>query len=236
MPATDLPLRIVKVGGSLLDWPLLKDRLTAWLATQPVACNVLIAGGGDLTDAIRRAQEFHRFDDEAAHWLCVRALSVTAQMLVALLPEVSCTSSFDELSAAVRSSTSILVFDPAGFLRQVEPHSPATALPHDWTATTDSIAARLAALSLATELVLLKSADPPPGVPVAELAASGFVDQHFPIAAAGLPRVRLVNLRGDRHPEVTLSRSAIGSRLLRLSEAVAVALTGVDWVLRAGRC
>lgn len=206
MPAPELPLRIVKVGGSLLDWPLLKDRLAAWLARQPAACNVLIAGGGDVTDAIRRAQAIHRFDDEAAHWTCVRALSVTAQMLAAMLPESKLIGSLAELDTSVRSGASILVFDPASFLRHDEPQAPGMILPHDWTATTDSIAARLAALTLATELVLLKSADPPHGASLADLAAVGFVDQHFPIAAAELTWVRLVNLRGESHPEITLSR------------------------------
>jgi aspartokinase-like uncharacterized kinase len=206
MPATDLPLRIVKVGGSLLDWPLLKDRLTAWLARQPAACSVLIVGGGDLTDAIRRVQAIHRFDDETAHWLCVRALSVTAQMLATLLFEARVTSSLDEFSAFAQSGVATVVFDPATFIRQEEPRAPGVVLPHDWTATTDSIAACLAVLTLADELVLLKSADPPPGKSLAELAAAGYFDQHFPIAAAGLPWVRLVNLRSDTHSEVTLSR------------------------------
>jgi aspartokinase-like uncharacterized kinase len=206
MSATEVPLRIAKVGGSLLDWPLLKDRLAAWLARQPAACSVLIAGGGDLTDAIRRAQAIHRFDDEAAHWLCVRALSVTAQLLAALLPQSKMTGSLAELDASVRSGKSILVFDPAGFMQQQEAQAPGVALPHDWTATTDSIAARLSALTVATELVLLKSADPPPGTSVADFAAAGYVDQHFVIAAANVSRIRFVNLRGDNLSEIALSR------------------------------
>ena len=190
-------LRIVKVGGSLLDWPLLKDRLAAWLAAQKAARHVLLAGGGDLTDAIRRSQAIHRFDDQDAHWLCVRALSVTARILLRLLPAATLASSLDELLAADGSQETCLVLDPSSWLRQEESHSPGQPLPHDWTATTDSIAARLAKLTTASELVLLKSADPPPATSLAELATAGYVDQHFPVAAAGLPLVRLVNLRGD---------------------------------------
>jgi hypothetical protein len=44
--------------------------------------------------------------------------------------------------------------------------------------------------------VLLKSADPPPGATLGDLAASGLVDAHFPWAASALVgNVRVVNLR-----------------------------------------
>jgi aspartokinase-like uncharacterized kinase len=187
--------RIVKIGGSLLDWPLLRDRLAAWLAVQSKSCNVLLAGGGDLTDAIRRAQAIHRFDDQDAHWMCVRALSVTSQILSRLLPDAQLATSLDELLAADWSEGSLVVFDPASWMLLEEPHASGQPLPHDWTATTDSIAARLAILTSVSELVLLKSADPLPATSLGELAAAGYVDRHFPAAAAALPLVRLVNLR-----------------------------------------
>lgn len=191
-------MRIVKVGGSLLDWPPLKEQLAAWLAAQRPDCHVLIAGGGELTNAIRRAQAIHAFDDEAAHWMCVQALSVTAQLLAQLIPGATLIGSLEELRAAAATGKSPLVLDPAEFLQHEEPLAGGTPLPHDWTATTDSIAARLAAVAAASELVLLKSADPPAWSSLAELAAARFVDEHFPIAAHGLPSVLLVNLRGER--------------------------------------
>jgi len=191
----DAVLRVVKVGGSLLDWPLLRELLARWLAAQPAAATVLIAGGGDLTDAVRRAQSLHGFDDETAHWLCVKALSVTARLLAQLLPNARLTGSLDELLVWACEGNAPIVFDTADFLCQDEPQAPGTVLPHDWTATTDSIAARIAQLTSADELVLLKSADPPPYQSLAELSATRYVDEHFPLAAAGLPSLRLVNLR-----------------------------------------
>src|SRR5262245_50016867 len=126
-------IRIVKVGGSLLDWPLLNERLAAWLAAQSPACNVLLAGGGDLTDAIRRAQTIHRFDDEDAHWMCVRALSVTAHLLSRLLPEATLTGSLDKMLAAARSEAAFFVLDPGAWLQQEEFRLPGQPLPHDWS-------------------------------------------------------------------------------------------------------
>jgi aspartokinase-like uncharacterized kinase len=192
-----LPLRIVKVGGSLLDWQPLPGRLVEWLDSQPAACSVLIAGGGDFTDAVRKAQAIHQFDEATAHWMCVRTLSATAILLARLLSGVTVVRSLDEIQTLAWSGTQRIVMDPAEFLEHDEPQAPGQVLPHDWTATTDSIAARVAVLLAAAELVLLKSADPPPHGSLSDLSAAGYVDQHFPEAARGLAAVRLLNLRAE---------------------------------------
>ncbi len=76
------------------------------------------------------------------------------------------------------------------------------ALPHAWSVTTDSIAARAAVVFGAERLVLLKSTDVPPGTPWETAAANGWVDAHFPRIAAELPcPVEVVNFRAkvDAH-------------------------------------
>jgi aspartokinase-like uncharacterized kinase len=84
-----------------------------------------------------------------------------------------------------------IVFCPVSFLHEDEPQLDEHPLPHTWNVTTDSIAARLAETLSADELVLLKSADPPP---VAG-AAGEYVDNYFAQVARRLRRVRMVNLR-----------------------------------------
>ncbi|MCU0880547.1 MAG: aspartate kinase [Pirellulaceae bacterium] len=192
-----LPRRVVKVGGSLLDWPPLAERLAAWLASQPPAQTLLIAGGGNLAEAIRRADQLHGLGETAAHWLCVDALSVTARMLAAILRDarIRVTDNITELAAALPGT---LVFDPSPFLRAAEPILPGEPLPHDWSVTTDSIAARVAECWPADELVLLKSCDPGPWTQFANLAECDYVDRHFPTVARRLPiPIRFINLRGD---------------------------------------
>jgi aspartokinase-like uncharacterized kinase len=189
--------RVVKLGGSLLDWPPLPRALARWLAAQPpAATSVLVCGGGPLTDAIRRAQRNFDLKDETSHWLCVAALSVSARLLAAIIPSAAWCDRFERLTALAASHDPVtVVFDSGEFLLNTEPDLPGTPLPHDWSATTDSIAARLAEVLHADELVLLKSAGPPRGATFHALAAAGYVDGHFPAAAAGVASVRMVNLR-----------------------------------------
>jgi hypothetical protein len=69
------------------------------------------------------------------------------------------------------------------------------ALPSSWGVTSDAVAARVAVAVGAGELVLLKSAPPPPG-DAAAWAACGYVDAWLPRVLAGTTvRVRGVDLR-----------------------------------------
>src|SRR5438552_4053283 len=70
-------IRVVKIGGSLFEWPELSAALRRWLFSQPSAFNILIAGGGALADVIRQADRDFSFGDERSHWLCIDALSIS---------------------------------------------------------------------------------------------------------------------------------------------------------------
>jgi 5-(aminomethyl)-3-furanmethanol phosphate kinase len=188
-----MPTQIVKVGGSLLDWPLLPSALECWLANQPPAVQVLIAGGGALANAIREADQRFSLSPETSHWLCVDGMSITARILAAILPRSAFVATFSDLQAFLaNTATGIAVLELREFLRDHEPHVPGEKLPCDWSVSSDSIAARLGSVLKAEELVLLKSADPPASTDA--WAREGFVDSHFPIASKNLP-VRAVNLR-----------------------------------------
>ena len=78
-------VRVVKVGGSLFGFEHLPDRGQAWLALQPPGVSVFIGGGGDLVQPLRAVHERFSLDQEASHWLAVRAMTVTSRLLAKLL-------------------------------------------------------------------------------------------------------------------------------------------------------
>ena len=190
---------VVKVGGSLLGWPELPARLTAFLeagrSTDPTHAVVLIAGGGAAADWIRSLDLAYGLGDATAHGLAVRALDLTAAVLARLLPRSIVVEGLEGLAAA-RDSGLRPILAPRIVLNEIE--RPGTALlPESWEVTSDSIAARIAAHLEAGSLVLLKSASAPYGTTREDASRLGLVDPMLAQAARLIPRVELINLRTD---------------------------------------
>ena len=183
---------VVKVGGSLYDLPDLGPRLCRWLTAHAPREVLLVPGGGPAADAIRTLDRTHNLGEEAAHWLALRALSVNAALLAALVPG-ACVIDGPDLAELVWEQSRVPVLDAYAFCEADEADD--THLPHTWAVTSDSVAARAAVVCGAAELMLLKSAEPPPG-DIAEWVAAGFVDGHLPLVLAGSNiRLRSVGFR-----------------------------------------
>ena len=197
-----MPIRIVKVGGSLLELPDLAHRLRQWLASQSAAHHVLLAGGGPLVNQVRTWHNQQPLNDEAAHWMCVDLLTVTAHLLHDRLPEIPLVEDDRWLLQRVGERACTL-FGPAPWMRNSEPNLPGTPLNASWDVTSDSIAGRLAIGLIADELVLMKSTIPAL-CQLEFLAVDGYVDAMFARLGAELPSVRLVNLRLQPPEEVSL--------------------------------
>lgn len=191
---TRYPIRVVKIGGSLFGIREFPELLRRWLNSQSPAAHILVAGGGKLADVIRTMDASHSLGDEPAHWMCIRLMSVTAQLVSRLLGDLPIVVTMADLRVLLTTAVDppCVMFDVEQFLREEEPVCPGAALPRNWATTSDSIAARVAAV-LGAELVLLKSADSP-ATTLADAGAQGYVDKNLATAASGLSAVRAVNL------------------------------------------
>ena len=204
------PVRVVKVGGSLFDLPDLALRLREWLSRQSPAHHLLLAGGGPLADQVRQWHALSPLEEATAHWMCVDLLTVSAHLLHARLPEIPLVED-DRLLCQRVGLRGCTIFGPAVWMRHGEPKLPGTRLPPTWEVTGDSIAARLAVVLGAEELVLMKSALPQRSVDggIRALSAAAYVDPMLARLVEELPPIRLVNLRPKSHTELVLH--ALGS-------------------------
>ncbi len=182
--------RVIKLGGSLLDWPEWPMRFGGWLAAQSPAVNVLVVGGGPIVDGVRAIDGPCRLTAEQSHWLAIAGMEPSARAAAAALMGARLIHSLDEADQLPAPALAILVVEPV--LRQWQ--QTAMAVPESWEVTSDSIAAQVAAALGNCPLVLLKSVSVPDGTEPVQWAAEGYVDAYFPSAAAGLS-VELVNLR-----------------------------------------
>jgi aspartokinase-like uncharacterized kinase len=196
--STPLPIRVIKLGGSLLDWSEWSAQFRAWFDVQPLAANVLMVGGGRLADDVRRRDRVERLDPTNAHWLAVDAMATNMATVRELLPEAIPTDRYEELPRLYEPGV-LIAFCPRDFLRRVELQLPGEILPHSWDVTSDSIAARLAAALRADELVLLKSTAPPnDGRSIRRAAECCYVDRGFPRFAKDVARLRFCNMRAKK--------------------------------------
>ena len=171
-------MRVIKLGGSLLELPDLGPRLRRFVhQLNPPDCTLILVGGGAVVDAIRNYDNRWKLDEVPCHWLCVHLLNSTARLLHLLMPEWPLIMHPQTLTQWLASASRTekpnhnrlpAIVAPDSFY---SPTANAHSLPLSWETTSDSIAALLARITQADELILLKSTDPPSG---------HFVSSEFP--------------------------------------------------------
>jgi aspartokinase-like uncharacterized kinase len=181
---------VLKLGGSLLDLPDLKQRLLRLIAQEYSNRPVLfLVGGGQIVDAVRHYDSIHHLQTEPTHWLCVELMNSTAAMVQQLCdwPLLSESRMLAKwLQARPTALPKPAIVAPSAFY---SPQLNSPALPLSWDSTSDSIAALLAQIVAATELVMLKSTDE------ASTSDEPLWDKVFESVVPPGGTVRVVNLR-----------------------------------------
>lgn len=187
-------LWVVKLGGSLADWPDLRRWLRLLVEVRAVDV-VLVPGGGPFADQVRAAQARWRFDDVAAHRMAILAMEQYGLMLASMSRGGIAPAATPARMRAVLASGATPVWAPAAM--SAADAAGKREVAESWDMTSDSLAAWLAASLRADHLVLVKSARPPGG-DLRTLVRRGLVDRAFPrYAAAGRFGVSVV-WREDR--------------------------------------
>lgn len=181
---------VFKLGGSLLDLPDLTDLVQNLIerdySNRPI---LFLVGGGLIVDAVRRYDSIHHFRSDTCHWLCVELMNSTAAMFQQLCHWPLLTNRrilADWLLTSNISCSAPAIVAPSAFYSQSLNSS---ALPLSWRCTSDSIAALLARLVNASELVMLKSTEAIPSL------VEPIVDETFASVVPQSLTVRFVNIR-----------------------------------------
>ncbi|MGQ3674991.1 amino acid kinase family protein [Xanthobacter sp. TB0139] len=177
---------VVKIGGSLTLDPLLPEWL-ALLGTAGRGRVAIVPGGGGFADEARRVQAHCRVDDVSAHNMAVLAMAQTGMALRAQCPALKTASNWRELRDIVRGGETG-IWLPFDLLQ--ERHGALTS----WDVTSDSLAAHLAWILCAEQLVVVKSCPIDPGWSITDMSANGILDRSFPELARDAPfNIRVVN-------------------------------------------
>ena len=193
-----MSIAVLKLGGSLLDLSDLSVRIQSVFANLNGDRPLLICGGGNAADIVRRWHQCFRLDEERSHWLALVAIRLNQQLLLDLLPKLELVAN-RAAAESVWQRDRVPLLDLAEFMRTEEASLDVHEwLPHTWEVTSDSLAAWVALRWPASQLVLLKSIDWPFDEQVVShrlVAERGLVDAYFPTIARNLPTIRWCHLR-----------------------------------------
>ncbi|TVQ00522.1 MAG: hypothetical protein EA381_07410 [Planctomycetaceae bacterium] len=166
-----MSITVFKVGGSLLTNP----HLPRWLAGQLAGYErvAVVVGGGEMIDAVRRLDAIHRLDPVPTHWLCVRMLRHTAELLASWIPDAGLIDTAERWQWYLSTRPlGRFVVVPDTFYHAASGDS----LPCDWTSTSDSIAGLLAHKLGSKHLVLCKSTPVAADLSLQQATDRGIID------------------------------------------------------------
>ncbi len=139
---------LVKLGGSLFEFPLLAKAWVQWRQSLPREKLVwVISGGGKAADWIRSLQKTHHFSDTLAHDMAMETMDLMKPFLLELFTLSQVGDHWPTKMAPVKS-----------LLQDLNPKH--GHLPLDWSVTSDAITLRLGEKPTIEKVVFLKSVGP----------------------------------------------------------------------------
>ncbi len=163
---------VLKLGGSLA----LSAQLKGWLAVLAHYGRgrlIIVPGGGPFADKVRELQPAIGFDDATGHQMGVLAMEQYGSMLVGLQSGLVPANTITRIKRILREEQ-VPVWMPSQMINGD------ASIPQQWSVTSDSLSAWLAATCQAKRLILVKSvALDKPALSTSELAQLGIIDSAF---------------------------------------------------------
>ncbi|MEM7312198.1 MAG: hypothetical protein AAF497_03505 [Planctomycetota bacterium] len=173
--------RIIKFGGSLLSRDHWADDFRHWYTATPGQRDILVVGGGSRVDRIRELDRRLKLGDVACHFLAVAQMDILARTVSKRLGWPLISSPGD----CCKHPRSVAI---TGDWMDDAENRGTVDLSVSWDVTSDSIAAWVAKLCDAHQLVLLKSRRAV-GENARDWTAARIVDPCFPRLSATLNAV-----------------------------------------------
>jgi aspartokinase-like uncharacterized kinase len=144
---------VIKLGGSLAGDPKTLKSLCIKLSELAKTHKILvIPGGGEFADVIRKFDKEYHLSSSAAHKMAILAMDQYGLLLADITPNSRIVRMLDEAKELSKQGF-IPIMLPSELIFHVDP------LEHSWEVTSDSIAAYVASILPAKRLVLITDVD-----------------------------------------------------------------------------
>jgi hypothetical protein len=145
---------VLKIGGSLIKYPVELSRLCNLLADLSEELDLLLVpGGGIFADTVRDVYTRFKLPENIAHQMAVLAMDQYGILIQSLAQGTSQIVENIEDSKKCFEEHKIAVLQVSNIMKSE------SRLPKSWAVTSDSIAALMAQLIVAKRLLLVKSID-----------------------------------------------------------------------------
>jgi hypothetical protein len=143
---------VLKVGGSVAEYPASLKRLCEELAVLAKDHKILVVpGGGRFADVVRDFDETYGLSNVVAHKMAVLAMDQFGLFLSHITPNSHVSYSLENMKDSRKGT--LPIFLPSRLIFRKDPFE------YSWDVTSDSIAAYIASLVHARKLVLVTSVD-----------------------------------------------------------------------------
>jgi len=143
---------VLKVGGSLAEYPASLKKLCKKLASIAKDHKILIVpGGGKFADVVRDFDKTYGLSSTVAHKMAVLAMDQFGLFLSDITPDSYVSYSLEKVKNC--KSGTLQIFLPSRLLFRKDP------LEHSWHVTSDAIAAYIAGTLQAEKLILITDVD-----------------------------------------------------------------------------